>query len=98
MTDIKRPNELRIVRMRLGSEELIVVSVPSLEPTLPGDLTRAERGVASLLLAGMSNRDIARVRGVSVRTVANQAAAIFRKIGIRRRAQLGGGLLHADTA
>jgi DNA-binding CsgD family transcriptional regulator len=39
-------------------------------------------------LRGASNQDIARTRGVSVRTVANQLAAVYRKLGVRSRAEL----------
>jgi DNA-binding NarL/FixJ family response regulator len=40
------------------------------------------------LLEGKRNADIARERGTSVRTVANQVAAIFRKLKVRSRAEL----------
>ena len=79
-------------RVRIGTEELIILSFSSLRCALPGALTHAERRVATLLLEGLSNQEIARLRGTSVRTVANQAAAIFKKLGVRRRAQLGDGL------
>lgn len=78
--------------VRVGGEELVVVSVPSLSSNVPAGLTIAEKSVLDLLLQGCSNPQIARQRGTSVRTVANQAAAIFRKLGVQRRAQLADAL------
>jgi DNA-binding CsgD family transcriptional regulator len=51
-------------------------------------LSAAEREVARLLVAGASNREIAGRRGAAVRTVANQARAIYRKLGVASRAEL----------
>jgi DNA-binding CsgD family transcriptional regulator len=48
-------------------------------------LTNAEAAVASLAAEGMSNLDIARARGTSVRTIANQMATILRKLGVSSR-------------
>jgi DNA-binding CsgD family transcriptional regulator len=42
-------------------------------------LTRTEHQVLVLVLEGLSNADIARVRGRSIRTIANQVASILRK-------------------
>jgi len=42
-------------------------------------LTNAEREVLQLVLEGRSNADIARTRGRSIRTIANQVASILRK-------------------
>lgn len=48
-------------------------------------LTPAERAVFDLLLQGASNAAIARARTASVRTIANQVAAIFDKLGVGSR-------------
>lgn len=53
-------------------------------------LTSAERDVVERALAGESNEDIARARGVSRRTVANQLAAVYARFGVRGRIELGG--------
>lgn len=53
-----------------------------------GELTSAEREVALLALGGKSNNEIAEARHCSVRTVANQLQSVFRKLGIRSRAEL----------
>jgi DNA-binding NarL/FixJ family response regulator len=51
-------------------------------------LTRAERSVVALALEGKTNAEIARTRGRSERTIANQLACAFRKLGIGSRAEL----------
>jgi DNA-binding CsgD family transcriptional regulator len=51
-------------------------------------VTAAERVVLGLAAAGLSNAQIAARRGVSPRTVANQIASAFRKLGVRSRLEL----------
>jgi DNA-binding CsgD family transcriptional regulator len=51
-------------------------------------LTAAEREVMRGVLAGKTNADIAAERGTATRTVANQVARIFKKMGVRSRAGL----------
>jgi DNA-binding CsgD family transcriptional regulator len=51
-------------------------------------LTRAEREVALLLLKGLSHKEVADVRGVSERTVRQQARALYKKAGLEGRADL----------
>ncbi len=55
-------------------------------------LTPAERAVAKGLLAGLSDKDIARARNCSRRTIAKQAAAVYRKLGVRSRVELASKL------
>jgi DNA-binding NarL/FixJ family response regulator len=57
-------------------------------PCLPPVLSRSENAVATLLLTGASNAQIAAARAKSARTVANQIASIFRKLGVRSRGEL----------
>ena len=59
-------------------------------------LTRAERDVAKRAAAGDGNHAIARARGASPRTVANQLAAVFAKLGVRSRAELSHRLSGLD--
>lgn len=82
------PRRLRITPFRFGGEDLAVLSFPLDEVALPASLTTAEREVARALLEGDSNAQIAKARGRSERTVANQVAALFRKIGVGSRAEL----------
>ena len=51
-------------------------------------LSTSEREVLALLLEGKSNLEIARARGRSDRTIANQVAAILRKTGAESRRAL----------
>jgi len=57
--------------------------------TLPDlRLTRSESEVVDAIRRGASNADIARRRGTSVHTVANQIAGVFRKLGVHSRTEL----------
>ncbi len=51
-------------------------------------VTAAERVVLRLAAAGLSNAEIAARRRVSPRTVANQIASLFRKLGVHSRLEL----------
>lgn len=51
-------------------------------------LSAGEADVASLLLKGLSHKEIARLRDSSEATVRQQAAAIYRKSGLGSRAEL----------
>lgn len=53
------------------------------------DLTESERRVAELVASGMSNREVAEALFVSVKTVETNLTRVYRKLGIRSRAQLG---------
>ncbi len=58
------------------------------EGTLASKLTPAEAEVVRLVRGGCSNEEIGRRRGTSPRTVANQIAAVFRKLEVRSRLEL----------
>jgi DNA-binding CsgD family transcriptional regulator len=79
------PRELEA--LATDDEDFVVLSFP-----LPRDgretLSPAESEVASLLMAGRTNAEIAALRGTSLRTTANQVASLFRKLGVRSRLQL----------
>lgn len=51
-------------------------------------LTPAEREVGLLLLKGLSHREVADLRTTSEQTVRQQALVIYRKAGLRNRAEL----------
>ena len=59
----------------------------------PEGLSAAERQVASEAASGLSNAAIGKKRGRSPRTIANQLASIYRKLGIASRAELATHLL-----
>lgn len=81
------PSGLRVGRLDVHGEELALFDWPA-APSLPVNLPTAEREVAELALQGLSNDDIARARGTSTRTVANQLASAYRRLGIGSRLQL----------
>lgn len=57
-------------------------------PAVEALMSVAETHVAWLVCDGLSNREIAEVRGSAERTVANQVGALFRKLQIARRTDL----------
>jgi DNA-binding CsgD family transcriptional regulator len=82
------PEAPRISRFRLGDSELAVFSEPLPRLSESVDLTPAEQDICLRLLEGQSSREIARERQTATRTVANQIAAIFEKLGVSSRAEL----------
>jgi DNA-binding CsgD family transcriptional regulator len=57
-----------------------------------GELTDAEERVASLAARGASNKEIAAKLYVSVHTVEAHLSRVYRKLGVRSRAQLAAKL------
>jgi len=55
---------------------------------LPEELSGREAEVAREVIAGRSNKEIARVLGITERTVKAHLGAIFTKLGVRDRLQL----------
>ena len=52
------------------------------------ELTATEQRVAELIAGGATNREAAAELFISVRTVETHVAAIYRKLGVRTRAEL----------
>ncbi|MGO8960048.1 MAG: AAA family ATPase [Streptosporangiaceae bacterium] len=61
------------------------------------ELTATEQRVAELIGSGATNRDAAAALFVSVRTVETHVASIYRKLGVRTRAELTRHLLGTAT-
>ncbi len=55
----------------------------------PDQLTATEARVAELVVAGHTNREVANMLFVSAKTVEAHLARVYRKLGIRSRAELG---------
>jgi DNA-binding CsgD family transcriptional regulator len=68
--------------VEVDGEEYCVVGYALRRPRSFASLTPAELEVAEGMIAGLSTRLLARQRGVSERTVANQLARIYRKLRI----------------
>lgn len=79
---------------RLATSELEAAGArrPSLSTTGADAVTAAELRVATLVVDGRSNRDVADALFVSVKTVETHLSSMYRKLGIRRRADLGAAL------
>jgi DNA-binding NarL/FixJ family response regulator len=58
-------------------------------PRRTGQLTQSEQRVAELAASGMKNRDVAAALFISTKTVEANLARIYRKLGIKSRAELG---------
>jgi DNA-binding NarL/FixJ family response regulator len=72
--------------------------MPRIAPGRSGrELTGTERRVAELIAAGATNRDAAAELFVSVRTIETHVAAIYRKLGVRSRAELARRLPPSPT-
>jgi len=69
-------------------EQLVVISLPAELADALDALTDAERAVAADAIAGLSNAAIGKKRKRSPRTVANQLASLYRKLGVGSRAEL----------
>lgn len=78
------------IAVQIGGEQLHVLRFDA--PSLPAEwrrrLTPAQAAVASAAAQGFADGEIARERRVSVRTVSNQLAAVYRAMGLGGRVEL----------
>jgi DNA-binding CsgD family transcriptional regulator len=88
------PNDLDISRVSVHGSEYVVFSWPPgraplpRSAALPSTLTPAERTVHALVLAGLSDTEIAAARRTTRSTVTKQIDSVFRKLGVRSRREL----------
>jgi DNA-binding CsgD family transcriptional regulator len=61
----------------------------NVRPSAPLDMTETERLVAQLAASGLTNREVADRTFLAVKTVEANLARVYRKLGIRSRAELG---------
>jgi DNA-binding CsgD family transcriptional regulator len=98
---LERPPGLVVDRFEVGGQSFAILEWPGrrslganaaagVEAGDPGTsrVSRAQRQVLDLVLAGLSNAEIALRRGRSVHTVAHQVDAIFRRLGVGSRLEL----------
>jgi DNA-binding NarL/FixJ family response regulator len=78
---------LRAWRFDVGEDAYTLLEWPALcaAELPPAPLTRAETDVVRGVASGLSNAAIACARGTSARTIANQVASAFRKLGVASR-------------
>lgn len=88
-------SDLELFELEIGGESFVVMSSPATSPAMAEGLSAAEREVAGDAAAGLSNAAIAKKRGRSPRTIANQLASIYRKLGVVSRAELAARLLES---
>ena len=74
-------------QVSVDGEQLIVGEVGD-RPSVQVGLSKAESAVAMLAARGMTNAQIARERGTSASTVANQLERVYRALGVASRAEL----------
>lgn len=82
------PRGLYVLRIDIGGMVLALLSYEVSPAAHLPPFTDAERAVLSAVLEGKTNAQIAAERRTSARTVANQVAGLFRKLGVRSRAEL----------
>ena len=78
----------RVSRMRVGGEDIIVLSVPLPKLQYPDGTTAAEHEIIDAVLRGLTAKEIAEQRGASLRTVTTQLGTIFKKAGVNSQAEL----------
>jgi DNA-binding NarL/FixJ family response regulator len=86
----------KLAELTISGEKLLFGAYPLVNRRQLEKLTDAEREVVAHLVAGSTNGDIARRRGTSENTVANQVYAIFLKLGVHSRAELAARLQARD--
>jgi len=82
----RAPRGLRWEPSPKGTEPVISFQIPKSD--WRQTLTPAELSVAEHALAGLSSPQIASKRGADIRTIANQIAAIYKKLGVSSRLEL----------
>ncbi len=80
--------ETRLSQFNQGSSDYLVMSFPLARPRPDPLLTSAECAVLDSAAAGRSAAEIARERRTSRRTVENQLASGYRKVGVSNRSEL----------
>jgi len=86
----------RVSQLQVGNEAYTVVSAERPDLRFPVELSHAEAAVVRSLIAGHSYAEISGERATSQRTVANQLATAFRKLGVSgRRATIERLLQHS---
>jgi DNA-binding CsgD family transcriptional regulator len=96
-SDERSPPVATVVPVSVGGLRGLVIELPVDHAELPTCLTATERDVITLVLEGQSNQEIAEARGASYRTVANQLASIYKKLGVASRTELVARLSSAET-
>jgi DNA-binding NarL/FixJ family response regulator len=93
--ELVAPQQLNAVPFRIGSDEYVSLTfqAPAESAGVPSvdRLTESEQAICSLARQGHSNGQIARARGTTTGTVASQLSAVYRKLDVKSRRELGCG-------
>jgi DNA-binding CsgD family transcriptional regulator len=82
------PRDFRWQELRVGGRTLLIASHPITgDAGALGGLTGAQRHVILLAAEGLTNDEIARVRGTTTRTVAKLLELAYRRLGVHSRAE-----------
>jgi len=81
------PAGLVAERFEEGGQDFALLEWPDPGPG-PFPVSKAQGEILELLLEGCSNAEIARRRRRSIRTVAHQVDALFRRLGVGSRPEL----------
>jgi DNA-binding NarL/FixJ family response regulator len=84
---VVKPLELEELLARVRALMRRAGPVPPSQPTVVSELTRRELEVLRLLAEGLEQAQIARELVISPKTVSTHTQNIFRKLGVRNRAQ-----------
>jgi len=87
-SDLESDAGPRVSRMRVGCEDILVLSVPLPHLHYPEGTTSAEHAIIDAVLQGLTVKEIAEQRGASLRTVTTQLGTIFRKAAVNSQAEL----------
>ncbi|MFI6281535.1 AAA family ATPase [Streptomyces sp. NPDC050988] len=96
----ERAERLGAVRMRASAEAALHESGARRAATArtgSGSLTASERRIAELAAQSRTNTEIAELLHLARRTVETHLTSAYRKLGIRRRAELGAALTDAGS-
>lgn len=85
---LRQPAALTGWRAHLDGSEVVVLEWPTERADPVPGLGQSEREVLALVLAGLSSARIAATRGRARKTVENQLASVFEKLGVRGRLEL----------
>ncbi|HVY26162.1 MAG TPA: helix-turn-helix transcriptional regulator [Polyangiaceae bacterium] len=98
VTALAGPADLEAFTFEVAGDQYALFEFSLREFSIPAQLSSAERQVATLILEGRSNRDIAAVRGTSLHTVANQVRVIYSKLGVSGRSEMVSFCVRASHA
>jgi len=88
------PTQAVVAHLDHDGERYLLIACPVSRPALLVDLTPAELEVMNAWLTGAAMSEIADLRGVAFRTVANQIASVYRKFEVGSRNELQRRLQH----